>query len=197
MFTGIIETLGKVIEVRPKDGNIEFVIEAEIWSQLQINQSVSHNGACLSVTSIGEGFYTVTAIQETLKKTALAELKTGDYVNLERSMPANGRFDGHMVLGHVDKVGICQSVENENGSHIFTFKYDNDPTCFTVEKGSIGVNGISLTVVNSKVSEFSVAIIPYTYNHTNLRYIYPGSKVNLEFDILGKYIHRLLERSRL
>jgi riboflavin synthase len=161
MFTGIIETLGKVADKRVDAGNIDFEIKSDISNELRINQSVSHNGVCLTVTDIKSDKYAVTVINETIKKSALAELNIGDYVNLERSMPANGRFDGHIVLGHVDQVGICRSIIEEKGSFIFTFTYESGPGNITVEKGSVCVNGVSLTVINSEKLEFSVAVIPY------------------------------------
>ncbi|MBX9851739.1 MAG: riboflavin synthase [Cytophagaceae bacterium] len=194
MFTGIIEVMGKVVGKRISSGNIEFEIESIITPELNIDQSVSHNGVCLTVTNIKSSVYTVTAIQETLRKSNLSELNIGDFVNLERSMPANGRFDGHIVQGHVDQVGICSSIKEDQGSHIFTFNYEEKKGCITVEKGSITVNGISLTVINSLKNQFSVAIIPFTFQHTNLQFIKLGDKVNLEFDVLGKYVQRILEK---
>lgn len=192
MFTGIIETLGRVTDVRQENTNRHFTISAAITNELKIDQSVAHNGVCLTVVGINGDAYTVTAIDETLQKTNLNNLKTGDVVNLERCMQANGRFDGHVVQGHVDQTAVCESVEDENGSWVFTFRYDAGTGNVTVEKGSICVNGISLTVVNSKEASFSVAIIPYTYEHTNLQHVKPGDTVNLEFDIIGKYVARLL-----
>jgi len=192
MFTGIIETLGKVEAIREEGTNKHFILLSAFTNELQIDQSVAHNGVCLTVVAIDGDSYTVTAIDETLKKTNLNSLKVGDVVNLERCMQANGRFDGHVVQGHVDQTGICESVSDENGSWIFTFSYDASTGNVTVEKGSICVNGISLTVVNSQEDRFSVAIIPYTYEHTNLHSVKPGASVNLEFDIIGKYVARLL-----
>jgi riboflavin synthase len=194
MFTGIVETLGRVENIEAKEGNVEWQIRAPFTSELKVDQSVSHNGACLTVTKIADGNYFVTIIQETLKKTTLGKLKIGDFVNLERSMPANGRFDGHIVQGHVDTVGICKEIRGEKGSHILTIEHDNKSDFYTVEKGSICLNGISLTVINSKQSEFSVAIIPYTFDHTNIKYLKVGDGVNLEFDILGKYIKKILNK---
>ncbi|AKD04638.1 riboflavin synthase [Pontibacter korlensis] len=192
MFTGIIEALGRVTDIREENTNKHFTITSPFTNELKIDQSVAHNGVCLTVVSIDGDNYTVTAIDETLKKTNLNYLKTGDAVNLERCMQANGRFDGHVVQGHVDQTGICEEVKDENGSWIFTFGYDGNKGNVTVEKGSICVNGISLTVVNSREDRFSVAIIPYTYEHTNLHQVKPGDTVNLEFDIIGKYVARLL-----
>ncbi|MBC5991724.1 riboflavin synthase [Pontibacter cellulosilyticus] len=192
MFTGIIEALGQVTDIREENTNKHFTLSSPFTPELKIDQSLAHNGVCLTVVSINEDKYTVTAIDETLKKTNLNDLKVGDKVNLERCMQANGRFDGHVVQGHVDQTGICESVVDENGSWIFTFRYDPSLGNVTVEKGSICVNGISLTVFNSKESSFSVAIIPYTYEHTNLHQVKPGDMVNLEFDIIGKYVARLL-----
>ncbi|NEM98817.1 riboflavin synthase [Pontibacter burrus] len=194
MFTGIIETLGRVEAIREEDTNKHFVLSSAFTNELQIDQSVSHNGVCLTVVALEGESYTVTAIDETLKKTNLNSLKVGDVVNLERCMQANGRFDGHVVQGHVDQTGICESVTDENGSWIFTFSYDASTGNVTVEKGSICVNGISLTVVNSQADRFSVAIIPYTFEHTNLHSVKPGDTVNLEFDIIGKYVARLLNK---
>jgi len=192
MFTGIIETLGRITEIRQENTNKHITITSPFTAELKIDQSVAHNGVCLTVVAINGDAYTVTAIDETLQKTNLNSLKTGDVVNLERCMQANGRFDGHVVQGHVDQTAVCESVEDENGSWVFTFRYDAGRGNVTVEKGSVCVNGISLTVVNSQESRFSVAIIPYTYEHTNLQHVKPGDTVNLEFDIIGKYVARLL-----
>lgn len=194
MFTGIIETLGRVIKIHEENTNKHFKLISPFTNELKIDQSVAHNGVCLTVVGIEGDAYTVTAIDETLQKTNLNSLKEGDIVNLERCMQANGRFDGHVVQGHVDQTAVCESVEDENGSWVFTFQYDTGKGNVTVEKGSICVNGISLTVVNSKEDAFSVAIIPYTYEHTNLQHVKPGDTVNLEFDIIGKYVARLLGR---
>lgn len=194
MFTGIIEALGKVKKVRGEDTNRHFTISSPFTNELKIDQSVAHNGVCLTVIGIEGDSYTVTAIDETLKKTNLNALAEGSTINLERCMQSNGRFDGHVVQGHVDQVGVCESVEDQNGSWVFTFSYDASLGNVTVEKGSICVNGISLTVVNSQDGIFSVAIIPYTYEHTNLQHVKPGDTVNLEFDIIGKYVARLLRR---
>lgn len=195
MFTGIIEGMGQVQVIREEGTNKHFTLSSPFTHELQIDQSVAHNGICLTVVNITETDYTVTAIDETLQKTNLNSLQVGDKVNLERCMSANGRFDGHIVQGHVDLVAVCESVEDQNGSWVFTFRYDPSSGNVTVEKGSITVNGISLTVVNSKDDRFSVAIIPYTYEHTNLHQVKPGSTVNLEFDIIGKYVARLLGKA--
>lgn len=195
MFTGIIEAMGQVQAIQEEGSNKHFILSAPFTHELQIDQSVAHNGICLTVVNITENGYTVTAIDETLQKTNLHTLKVGDKVNLERCMSANGRFDGHIVQGHVDQVAVCESVEDQNGSWVFTFRYDASLGNVTVEKGSVTVNGISLTVVNSKEDRFSVAIIPYTYEHTNLHQVKPGSTVNLEFDIIGKYVARLLGKA--
>ncbi|MER2998386.1 riboflavin synthase [Pontibacter populi] len=192
MFTGIIETLGRLEAIREEATNKHFTFSSAFTHELQVDQSVAHNGVCLTVVAIDGDTYTVTAIDETLQKTNLNTLKQGDVVNLERCMLANGRFDGHVVQGHVDQTGICESVTDENGSWKFTFSYDASTGNVTVEKGSICVNGISLTVVASQSDRFSVAIIPYTFEHTNLHTVKPGDKVNLEFDIIGKYVARLL-----
>lgn len=197
MFTGIIETTGLVSDIEEEGTNLTFRIESSLAPELKIDQSVSHNGVCLTVTSIANGSYTVTAVDETLKKTNLGKLKTGDRVNLERCMPANGRFDGHIVQGHVDQIGICTNVQDMNGSWLYDFQYENldaEPSNqnVTVEKGSICINGVSLTVFNSQHDTFRVTIIPYTYEHTNFRELKAGDTVNLEFDILGKYIKKML-----
>lgn len=192
MFTGIIETLGRVTKIREENTNKHYTLTSPFTNELKIDQSVAHNGVCLTVVRIEDNAYTVTAIDETLQKTNLNSLKEGDLVNLERCMQANGRFDGHVVQGHVDQTAVCESVEDEKGSWVFTFRYDASKGNVTVEKGSICVNGISLTVVNSKADSFAVAIIPYTYEHTNLQHVKAGDTVNLEFDIIGKYVARLL-----
>jgi riboflavin synthase len=191
MFTGIIETLGVVRQIRNNSSNIDFNIESTLTPELKIDQSVSHNGVCLTVVAIEDNIYTVTAISETLQKTNLGEWRPGDLVNLERAMKFGDRLDGHIVQGHVDQVAVCTSVNEEAGSWRYTFQYDDKSENVTIEKGSITVNGVSLTVVDSKANEFSVAIIPYTYQHTNFQDLKPGSKVNLEFDVIGKYVARL------
>jgi riboflavin synthase len=194
MFTGIIETLGEIVGIKEIQRNLEFEVFSPITKELHVNQSVSHNGVCLTVTDIKEDKYRVTVIQETIKKSALGKLKIGDFVNLERCMPANGRFDGHIVQGHVDQVGLCESIVQEQGSFLFTFSYNEELGNITVEKGSICLNGISLTVIHSQKSQFTVAIIPYTFQHTNLQQLEVGNYVNLEFDVLGKYLKRILDK---
>ena len=197
MFTGIIESLGTIKAIQREQQNIHYEIASSISNELKIDQSVSHNGVCLTVTSVNEGSHTVTAIHETLVKTNLGDWEVGSVVNLERCMPANGRFDGHIVQGHVDQIGTCLSVEDEKGSWKYTFSYDEESTGnITVEKGSICINGVSLTVVNSQKGQFSVAIIPYTYEHTNFHQLQAGSIINLEFDIVGKYMKALLARQQ-
>jgi len=191
MFTGIIESLGEVKAITEDKENVIFTIESPISQELKVDQSLSHNGVCLTVTAIEGNTHNVTAIQETLRKSNLGDWQVGSLVNLERSMPANGRFDGHIVQGHVDQTAVCTHVLDEDGSWLFTFEYDTSPGNFTVEKGSICINGVSLTVVNSQDGKFSVAIIPYTYEHTNFKQITKGTQINLEFDILGKYIQKL------
>lgn len=193
MFTGIIETLGKVVAVQSVASNLTFTIESEITQELKIDQSVAHNGVCLTVTAIEENQYQVTAIDETLKKTNLGQLTVGSLLNLERCMPANGRFDGHIVQGHIDQTAICTKIEDQHGSWIFGFNYEGNNN-LTVEKGSITINGVSLTVFNSTENNFSVAIIPYTWEHTNFHQLKIGDTVNLEFDIIGKYVQRILKR---
>jgi riboflavin synthase len=194
MFTGIIETLGKVTELRHEQGNLHITVESAIAAELKIDQSVAHNGVCLTVIALADGKHTVTAIEETLNKTNIGDLKTGDLVNLERCMQMNARLDGHIVQGHVDQTATCSTFTELDGSWEYTFEYDPAIGNITVEKGSICINGISLTVVNSFDNSFSVAIIPYTFEHTNLQQVRVGSLVNLEFDIIGKYVARLMKR---
>ena len=194
MFTGIIESLGKIENIEKENGNIRFYLSCNFTSELKIDQSLAHNGVCLTVVDIKNNIYKVTAIQETLDKTNLQYWKIGDFVNLERCMPANGRFDGHIVQGHVDQTGICDKVEDQNGSWKFWFSYDASKNNLTVEKGSICVNGTSLTVVDSSNDKFSVCIIPYTFENTVFKQIKAGTVVNLEFDIVGKYIAKMLNK---
>lgn len=193
MFTGIVEVLGKIVDLTHEDSNLHLKVKSSFTEELKIDQSVSHNGVCLTVTSIDDACYTVTAIKETLEKTNLSHIEIGDVVNLERGMKMNARLDGHIVQGHVDQIATCSQVKEENGSHVFTFTYDSSLNNVTIEKGSITVNGVSLTVVNSKKDCFSVAIIPYTYAHTSFKHFKIGTLVNLEFDVIGKYVQRLLE----
>ncbi len=195
MFTGIIETIGRVSSLEQEGSNLHIRVRSSVSDELKIDQSVSHNGVCLTVVSVSPGEHTVTAIAETLQKSNLGTLKAGSLVNLERCMVANGRFDGHVVQGHVDQTAQCIALTELDGSWVFTFQYDPATGNVTVEKGSVTVNGISLTVVNSQSDCFSVAIIPYTYEHTNLQEVKPGDTVNLEFDIIGKYVARLLSRT--
>ncbi len=195
MFTGIVESMGKIISLDPEKGNLDLTLECDFADELKVDQSLSHNGVCLTVTAIESNQYKVTAIAETLRKSNLGLVKTGDFINLERSMLMNGRIDGHLVQGHVDCTAVCVSVKEEGGSWMFTFEYDDDVSQnITVEKGSVCVNGVSLTVVNSEKNKFSVAIIPYTYDHTNFKDIKTGTVVNLEFDILGKYVTKYLSQ---
>lgn len=191
MFTGIIESLGTVQEIKKDKDNVHITIESLITDELKIDQSVAHNGICMTVVSIGKNFYTVTAIGETIKKTNLSDLKTGDIINLERAMKLGDRLDGHIVQGHVDQIATCIVANETNGSWYYTFKYDETIGNITIEKGSITVNGVSLTVVDSIKNEFSVAIIPYTFENTNFKSFEIGTKVNLEFDLIGKYISKL------
>ncbi|MBP1838723.1 riboflavin synthase [Formosa algae] len=193
MFTGIIENLGRVANLKSDQDNLHVTIESHLASELKIDQSVAHNGVCLTVVGIKDNTYTVTAIQETLNKTNLGTLKVNDLVNLERAMLLGDRLDGHIVQGHVDQTATCIAVKETSGSWLFTFDYDKELNNITIEKGSITVNGTSLTVVDSKRNQFSVAIIPFTYEHTNFKYFKVGDAVNLEFDVLGKYVKRLLE----
>ncbi|RZN83886.1 MAG: riboflavin synthase [Winogradskyella sp.] len=191
MFTGIIEDLGIVIALEKDKGNLHITIKSSVTGELKIDQSVAHNGVCLTVVSINNDQYVVTAIKETLDKTNISELKVGDIVNLERAMKLGDRLDGHIVQGHVDQTATCIKVIEQNGSWSYTFNYDTALSNVTIEKGSITVNGVSLTVVNSKMNEFSVAIIPYTYKHTTFKDLKAGGNVNLEFDVIGKYVKRL------
>ncbi|MBG6060904.1 riboflavin synthase [Flavobacterium sp. CG_9.1] len=191
MFTGIIETLGTIQEIKKENSNLHITINSSITAELKIDQSVAHNGVCLTVVALTDNSYTVTAIDETIKKTNLINWKIGDLVNLERAMKLGDRLDGHIVQGHVDQIGTCTTAAETNGSWLYTFEYDENLHNITIEKGSITVNGVSLTVVNSKKNEFSVAIIPYTYEHTNFKNFEVGTKINLEFDVIGKYVSRL------
>ena len=195
MFTGIIETLGFVEKLVEDKGNLQITINSAITHELKIDQSVAHNGVCLTVVEISQNSYSVTAIDETLQKTNIGKLKKGDLVNLERCMMMGGRLDGHIVQGHVDQTAVCTNIEDQNGSWLFSFEYDQNSGNVTVEKGSICVNGVSLTVVNSKINGFSVAIIPYTFEHTNFKNLKPGDSVNLEFDIIGKYVARMMGKN--
>ena len=191
MFTGIIEAFAKVYNIKKEEDNIHLTFQSSISSELKVDQSIAHNGVCLTVVSCDERFYTVTAIKETLDKTNLGQLKVGDLVNIERAMKFGDRLDGHIVQGHVDQTAKCISIKTLDGSWNYTFRYNKNSDNVTVEKGSITVNGVSLTVVNSKENEFSVAIIPYTYENTTFKIIEVGQKVNLEFDMIGKYITKL------
>ncbi|MCY2686477.1 riboflavin synthase [Salinimicrobium sp. TH3] len=193
MFTGIIEELGVVTALEKNQENLDISIKANLASELKIDQSVAHNGVCLTVVDVSNVEYKVTAIQETLSKTNLGELKQGDIVNLERGMQLGARLDGHIVQGHVDQTALCTGVVVKNGSWEFTFEYDPGLQNITIEKGSITINGVSLTVVNSRKNSFSVAIIPYTFEHTTFKLIKKGTRVNLEFDVIGKYVKRLTE----
>ncbi|MBZ9630871.1 riboflavin synthase [Salegentibacter sp. LM13S] len=193
MFTGIIEEVGEVGRIETEGGNMHFSIKAAMTPELKIDQSVAHSGVCLTVVSISDNEYTVTAVAETLEKTNLKHLKKGAPVNLERGMKLGDRLDGHIVQGHVDQTAVCKNIIEKDGSWEFTFEYDPTLQNITIEKGSITVNGVSLTVVNSKKNEFSVAIIPYTYEHTTFKNLTEGAMVNLEFDVIGKYVKRIQE----
>jgi riboflavin synthase len=190
MFTGIIEEVAEVVALKKQASNIHFSLKSLMTHELKIDQSIAHNGVCLTVVAIDADVYTVTAINETLQKSNLGFLEVGSKVNLERSIQMGARLDGHMVQGHVDQTAICKQVKEDNGSHILTFEH-KDSDNITVEKGSVCINGVSLTVVNSKDTSFSVAIIPYTFKHTNLHTIQVGTLVNVEYDILGKYISKM------
>lgn len=197
MFTGIIETLGTVEKIENENTNVHYTISSGITHELKIDQSVAHNGVCLTVVEITDNQYIVTAIQETMEKSCLGEWKVGSLVNLERCTQIGNRLDGHIVQGHVDQTGTVESVDNKNGSWIFTIAYNSSLGNVTVEKGSITINGVSLTVVNSKENSFSVAIIPYTFEHTCFKTLKKGDTVNLEFDIVGKYVAKLLKKQQL
>lgn len=197
MFSGIIEDMARVVKVEQEKDNVHFTLTCPFVQELKIDQSVAHNGVCLTVVRLKDDTYTVTAMRETLERSNLGLLKVGDEVNVERSMMMNGRLDGHIVQGHVDQTAECVSVEDANGSYIFTFRYAFDKEMasrgyFTVDKGSVTVNGVSLTVCNPRQDTFQVNIIPYTYEHTNFHNIKPGTKVNIEFDIIGKYLSRMM-----
>jgi riboflavin synthase len=191
MFTGIIETLGTITNIAKEQANIHLTVKSNFTNELKVDQSVAHNGVCLTVVNIENDKYTVTAIKETLDKSNIGKLKISDSVNLERGMKLGDRLDGHIVQGHVDQTATCTNIKKEDGSIIFTFNYDYTNKNITIEKGSITVNGVSLTVVNSKQNEFSVAIIPYTIENTNFKFIKLDDIVNLEFDVIGKYVSRL------
>ncbi len=191
MFTGIIETLGTLVEAKKDQENLHLTVQTPLTSELKIDQSVAHNGVCLTVVSKTDTAYTVTAIQETCLKTNIETWAIGDAINLERAMVLGARLDGHIVQGHVDQTGICTEIKEADGSWYFSFEYDTSLHNITIEKGSITVNGVSLTVVNSNANSFSVAIIPYTYEHTNFQTFKVGTQVNLEFDVIGKYVSRL------
>lgn len=195
MFTGIIENLGKIKSIVNEGENKHITVLCDFVSELEIDQSVAHNGVCLTIVKLFEDSYTVTAIKETLNKTNLKNCKEGDVLNLERAMILGARLDGHIVQGHVDQTAICTHIKEESGSWLFTFTYDAQKGNVTIEKGSITVNGVSLTVVNSLKDSFSVAIIPYTYKYTNFHTFSVGTKVNLEFDVLGKYVAKLIHNS--
>ena len=193
MFTGIIETIGIISDIKKDQGNVHLTIQTNITNELKIDQSVAHNGVCLTVVEIFDNKHVVTAIQETINKTTLGLWQIGDKVNIERAMKLGDRLDGHIVQGHVDQTAVCTSIQEKSGSWEFTFEYDSALNNITIEKGSITVNGTSLTVVNSAKNSFSVAIIPYTYEHTIFHTFEIGTKVNLEFDVVGKYIARMYE----
>ncbi len=196
MFTGIIETVAEIGALKAEGTNLTFTLQTPLAAELKTDQSVAHNGACLTVTEAWATGYTVTAIQETLQKTSLGQWKPGTLVNLERCMAANGRFDGHIVQGHVDQTGICTQITDMDGSWVFSFRYNPAPGNITVEKGSVCINGVSLTVVDSRDDGFSVAIIPYTYAHTNFRQLAVGDQVNLEFDVIGKYLAKIMQKKQ-
>lgn len=195
MFTGIIEELGEILSLDQKGENLNLSVKAKMAAELKIDQSVSHNGICLTVVSLDKnnGSYKVTAVKETLKKTNLGDLKKGDLINLERGLRLGDRLDGHIVQGHVDQTARCTGVTKNDGSWLFSFQYEPSLQNITIEKGSITINGVSLTVINSKRNEFSVAIIPYTFENTTFKYLQVGMIVNLEFDVIGKYVQRITQ----
>lgn len=192
MFTGIIEELGEIVELNREQDNLHITVKSKVSKELKIDQSLAHNGVCLTVVALGENTHTITAIKETIDKSSIGKLNVGDKVNLERAMQLGARLDGHIVQGHVDQVAVCTEVVALEGSWVYTFSYDDTYNNLTIEKGSITVNGVSLTVVNSKEGAFSVAIIPYTYENTNFHQIEINDTVNLEFDVIGKYVARLM-----
>ena len=194
MFTGIIEEIGKIVRIEREQANLHLYVKSSFTNELKIDQSVAHNGVCLTVVAIDGDVYQVTAIAETLAKTHLGSLQVGDAVNLERGMLLNTRLDGHIVQGHIDQTGTCSAIQEEAGSTRFTFQYDPSTGNVVIEKGSITVNGVSLTVVDATRDSFSVAVIPYTLANTNLQHLQIGSIVNLEFDVIGKYVARLMQR---
>ena len=194
MFTGIIETIAVISKIEKKQGNLNITLKSSLTTTFKIDQSISHNGICLTVVLIKNNEYVVTAIEETIQKSSIGGWRAGDLINIERAMKIGDRLDGHMIQGHVDQIGKCSKIIQKNGSWVFTIQYAKSNNV-TVEKGSIAINGISLTVVNSNESDFSVAIIPYTYEHTNFKNLNTGDSVNLEFDILGKYIAKILSKS--
>ncbi|MFY0653004.1 MAG: riboflavin synthase [Cyclobacteriaceae bacterium] len=195
MFTGIIEAFGEVVNIEQSGSNLNLTIKSSISEELKVDQSVAHDGICLTVTEVQSGTHKVTAVDETIQKTRLREVTTGSLINLERCMIANGRFDGHIVQGHVDQTGVCTRAEELDGSWLFDFEYNASLGNVTVEKGSITINGISLTCFNSEDGKFTVTIIPYTMEHTNFKTLKAGDTVNLEFDIIGKYVSKLLNKS--
>ena len=195
MFTGIIEDLGILKKIEKEKGNVNLYFKSKLTQELKIDQSLSHNGVCLTVVSIDNDIYKVTAVKETLDKSNLGGLKVNSIVNLERAMKSNARLDGHYVQGHVDQIAKCLNVKETDGSWYYEFEYDNTSNNITIEKGSIAVNGVSLTVVKSKLDGFAVAVIPYTSNNTNFTKIQKGDNVNIEFDMIGKYITKLIGNS--
>ncbi|MBK9732337.1 MAG: riboflavin synthase [Chitinophagaceae bacterium] len=195
MFTGIIETTGKIVELKQEGSNVHFSIESTISAALQIDQSVSHDGVCLTVVNIEGNTHTVTAVEETLQRSNLKNKQQGDAVNLERSMLMNGRLDGHLVQGHVDEVVLCSKVDEREGSWVYSFKISESKSNLLVEKGSVCINGVSLTVVKATRKKFTVVIIPYTFEHTTFKHLKPFDEVNIEYDIIGKYVERMLKRN--
>ena len=192
MFTGIIESLSEIKGIKKEGDNLSISFNSSISSELKIDQSISHNGICLTIVDIVDSIYTVTAIKETIIKSSIKDWVVGDLINIERAMKLGDRLDGHMVQGHVDQTAVCTKISEENGSWYFDFKYEKSEN-LTIEKGSIAINGVSLTVVNSSINSFSVAIIPYTYNYTNFKTLKPGDLVNIEFDMVGKYISKIIK----
>ena len=196
MFTGIIESLGKVISFNEEGSNRRFVIESKISSELKIDQSISHDGVCLTIVNVNGNHHEVIAVQETLKRSSLGRKNRGDLINLERSMIMNGRIDGHLVQGHVDDVAVCKKIKSKDGSWLFEFRFDEMNSSLFVEKGSVSINGVSLTVIKPSRKKFSVAIIPYTFENTNFHLLKEGDEVNVEFDVIGKYVSRWMNEQR-
>jgi len=196
MFTGIIESLGKIISIEDNGSNKRFVIESSVSAQLKAGDSIAHDGVCLTVEDVGNSTHAVTAVEETLRRSNFGKKKAGDHINLERSMMLNGKIDGHLVQGHVDDVAVCKKIKSKNGSHIFSFAFRKKYAALLIDKGSVCINGVSLTVIKPSSKKFAVAIIPFTFETTSFKFLREGDEVNIEFDIIGKYVARMLEESK-